>query len=64
VLVINYVILLVSDITFEEYVQIKPILALVTLILKFTDKYKEGDLRSDAGYLYVSLIYNISICVA
>lgn len=47
-----------------EYVQIKPILALVTLILKATNKYKEGDFRADAGYLYVSIIYNISICIA
>ncbi|PVF93319.1 DUF300-domain-containing protein [Serendipita vermifera] len=47
-----------------QYVQVKPVLALVTLILKFTDSYKEGDLRGDAGYLYVSIIYNISICVA
>ncbi|KAG8795499.1 hypothetical protein FRC16_010054 [Serendipita sp. 398] len=47
-----------------QYVQIKPVLAVVTLILKATDNYKEGDLRADAGYLYVSIVYNISIFVA
>lgn len=47
-----------------QYVQVKPVLAIITLILKATDSYKEGDLRGDAGYLYVSLIYNISICIA
>jgi hypothetical protein len=47
-----------------EYVQIKPILAVVTLILQATGTYKDGTLRRDAGYLYVAIIYNISICVA
>lgn len=47
-----------------EYVQIKPILALVTIILKAVGKYNEGDLRANSGYLYVSVVYNISICVA
>ncbi len=51
-------------IIYIEYVQIKPILAVVTLILKAMGIYKEGDLRADAGYLYVAIIYNISICVA
>ncbi|OCH91768.1 DUF300-domain-containing protein [Obba rivulosa] len=47
-----------------QYVQIKPILALVTVILKLAGKYNEGDLRANSGYLYVSVIYNISICLA
>lgn len=47
-----------------EYVQVKPILAAVTLILKATGKYGDGDFRSDKGYLYVTVVYNISICVA
>ena len=47
-----------------EYVQVKPILAAVTLILKATGKYGDGDFRSDKGYLYVTIVYNISICVA
>ncbi|KAI0691486.1 organic solute transporter Ostalpha-domain-containing protein [Cytidiella melzeri] len=47
-----------------QYVQIKPILAIVTIILKATGKYNEGDLRANSGYLYVSIIYNLSICMA
>lgn len=47
-----------------EYVYIKPVLAVATVILKLVGKYGEGDLRGDAGYLYVSLVYNISIFVA
>jgi len=50
--------------SFPEYVQIKPVLAVVTLILKATDTYRDGDFRRDAGYLYVTIIYNISICIA
>ncbi|THG96044.1 hypothetical protein EW026_g5723 [Hermanssonia centrifuga] len=47
-----------------QYVQVKPILALVTIVLKATGKYNEGDLRGDSGYLYVSIVYNFSICMA
>ncbi|EMD32381.1 hypothetical protein CERSUDRAFT_88023 [Gelatoporia subvermispora B] len=47
-----------------QYVQVKPILAVATVILKITGKYNEGDLRASSGYLYVSIIYNISICLA
>ncbi|KAI0711759.1 organic solute transporter Ostalpha-domain-containing protein [Earliella scabrosa] len=47
-----------------QYVQIKPILALATVILKAIGKYNEGDLRAGSGYLYVSIVYNVSICLA
>ncbi|KAI0354083.1 DUF300-domain-containing protein [Trametes cingulata] len=47
-----------------QYVQVKPILALVTVILKAVGKYNEGDLRAGSGYLYVSIVYNVSICLA
>jgi len=47
-----------------EYVQVKPILAAATLILKAVGKYNEGDFRANSGYLYVSIIYNISICLS
>jgi Organic solute transporter Ostalpha len=47
-----------------EYVQVKPILAAITLILKATGNYGDGDFRSDKGYLYVTIVYNVSICVA
>ncbi|QRV78155.1 Organic solute transporter Ostalpha [Ceratobasidium sp. AG-Ba] len=47
-----------------QYVQVKPVLAAVTLILKALGKYREGAFRVDAGYLYVSIIYNASICLS
>ena len=47
-----------------EYVQVKPNLAAATLILKFTGKYNEGDFRANSGYLYISIIYNTSICLS
>ncbi|KDQ51865.1 hypothetical protein JAAARDRAFT_40688 [Jaapia argillacea MUCL 33604] len=47
-----------------QYVQVKPMLAIVTLILKAVGKFNEGDLRADSGYLYVSVVYNTSICLA
>ncbi|KAF9788497.1 organic solute transporter Ostalpha-domain-containing protein [Thelephora terrestris] len=47
-----------------QYVQIKPILAIVTLILKALGKYNEGDLAARSGYLYVSIVYNFSICLS
>ncbi|KAL1724837.1 organic solute transporter subunit alpha/Transmembrane protein, partial [Schizophyllum commune] len=44
-----------------QYVYVKPILATATLILKACNKYNDGDLRANSGYLYVSVVYNISI---
>ena len=47
-----------------QYVQLKPLLAAVTLILKACGKYNEGDFRANSGYLYISIIYNTSICLS
>ncbi|KAI6004489.1 DUF300-domain-containing protein [Pisolithus orientalis] len=47
-----------------QYVQVKPILAFASLIMKATGTYNEGDFRARSGYLYVSIIYNTSICLA
>ncbi|KAI0916543.1 hypothetical protein AcV5_010451 [Taiwanofungus camphoratus] len=47
-----------------QYIQVKPILALVTIILKLAGKFNEGDLRANSGYLYVSIVYNVSICLS
>lgn len=27
-------------------------------------KYNEGDFRANSGYLYISIIYNFSICLS
>ena len=39
-------------------------MALVTLILQAFKKYHDGDFRLDGGYLYITIIYNISISLA
>ncbi|KAJ7437459.1 DUF300-domain-containing protein [Mycena galericulata] len=47
-----------------QYVQVKPILAVATLILKALGKYNEGNLSATSGYLYISIVYNTSICLS
>lgn len=47
-----------------QYVQVKPILAITTMILKVLNKYNEGNLRANSGYLYISIVYNFSICLS
>ncbi|KAL7412948.1 organic solute transporter Ostalpha-domain-containing protein [Mrakia frigida] len=47
-----------------QYVWVKPILALVTLVLKLTDTYADGKLSFSTPYTYVSIVYNMSICLS
>ena len=47
-----------------EYVQIKPLLVVATVILKATGKYREGNFAFDSGYTYVTIVYNASICLS
>ncbi|KAF7299868.1 hypothetical protein HMN09_00993900 [Mycena chlorophos] len=47
-----------------QYVQVKPVLAVATLVLKALGKYNEGNLRANSGYLYITIVYNISICLS
>ncbi|KAG0146287.1 hypothetical protein CROQUDRAFT_657612 [Cronartium quercuum f. sp. fusiforme G11] len=44
-----------------QYVQIKPMLALLTVVFKATKTYNDGSLTSTSGYTYVSLAYNLSV---
>lgn len=39
-------------------------MSLVTLVLQAFDKYKDGDFSVRGGYLYLTLIYNVSVSVA
>lgn len=41
-----------------QYVQIKPILAVSTIILKSIGRYEEGALEAGNGYTYVSTVYS------
>lgn len=44
-----------------QYVQIKPILAILTVVLKSFGKYDDGKLAWDNGYTWVSVTYNFSV---
>ncbi len=44
--------------------QLKPLLAIASLVLKASGKFNEGEFRIDSGYLYVSIVYNVSICLS
>ena len=47
-----------------QYAWIKPILGIATVIMQFTGTYKEGYLGLTSGYLWSSIIYNISITLS
>ncbi|ORY27455.1 organic solute transporter Ostalpha-domain-containing protein [Naematelia encephala] len=47
-----------------QYVQVKPLLVVATVILKATGTYQEGRFAADSGYTYISLVYNASICLS
>ncbi|KXJ26801.1 transmembrane protein 184B [Exaiptasia diaphana] len=47
-----------------QYCVIKPIMAIITLILQPLGYYSDGDWRADRGYLYICIIYNISVTLA
>ena len=55
---------MLTGFSLAEYVQVKPMLAIASLIMKATGTYNEGDFRARSGYLYVSIVYNVSICLA
>lgn len=47
-----------------QYTWIKPFLAIATVAMKATGTFEEGNIRVDRGYLWTSLIYNVSICLS
>ncbi|KAJ1020517.1 hypothetical protein NDA13_005833 [Ustilago tritici] len=44
-----------------QYVQVKPVLAVATLVLKAAGKYGEGKISPTNGYTWVSFAYNVSV---
>ncbi|SPO47344.1 uncharacterized protein PSANT_05032 [Moesziomyces antarcticus] len=44
-----------------QYVQVKPVLAVATLLLKAAGKYEEGKISVSNGYTWVSFTYNVSV---
>jgi len=47
-----------------QFVAVKPIMAILTIVFQAKDFYHEGDYSLTSGYIYVLVIYNISICFA
>ncbi|KAH8916603.1 DUF300-domain-containing protein [Atractiella rhizophila] len=47
-----------------QYVHLKPVLAAVTMILKATGTYQDGNFTANSGYTYVSIVYNFSVCLS
>uniref|UniRef100_A0A8C0RDY2 Transmembrane protein 184A n=1 Tax=Canis lupus familiaris TaxID=9615 RepID=A0A8C0RDY2_CANLF len=47
-----------------QFCIVKPIMALITIVLQAFGKYHDGDFNIHSGYLYVTLIYNVSVSLA
>lgn len=47
-----------------QFCAVKPLMSVITLILQPFGKYSDGDWRPDSGYLYITIIYNISVTLA
>ncbi|KAL3469413.1 organic solute transporter Ostalpha-domain-containing protein [Aspergillus californicus] len=47
-----------------QYTWLKPILAIVSIIMKATDTYQEGYLGLSSGYLWTGILYNFSVTIS
>uniref|UniRef100_A0A8D0G8J3 Transmembrane protein 184A n=1 Tax=Sphenodon punctatus TaxID=8508 RepID=A0A8D0G8J3_SPHPU len=47
-----------------QFCIVKPLMAIVTIVLQAFGKYHDGDFNIHRGYLYITIIYNISISLA
>nr|CAG4643942.1 EOG090X05RX [Lepidurus arcticus] len=47
-----------------QFCAVKPIMAFITIILQSQGLYSDGDWSPNSGYLYTTLIYNVSITLA
>ena len=47
-----------------QYAYLKPILAVATIIMKYTGIYREGSLEVTSGYLWAGILYNVSITLS
>uniref|UniRef100_A0A0K0D628 Transmembrane protein 184B n=1 Tax=Angiostrongylus cantonensis TaxID=6313 RepID=A0A0K0D628_ANGCA len=47
-----------------QFCFIKPVMAVITLFLTGMGKYEDGNWSADQGYLYITLVYNVSISLA
>ncbi|KAM9101482.1 transmembrane protein 184A [Sarcophilus harrisii] len=47
-----------------QFCIVKPVMALITIILQGFGKYNDGDFNPRTGYLYVTIVYNFSVSLA
>ncbi|XP_069503737.1 transmembrane protein 184A [Ambystoma mexicanum] len=47
-----------------QFCIVKPIMAVVTIVLQAFNKYHDGDFNVQSGYLYITIIYNFSVSLA
>ncbi|XP_015674997.1 transmembrane protein 184A [Protobothrops mucrosquamatus] len=47
-----------------QFCIIKPVVAILTIVLQVFGKYHDGDFNIHSGYLYITIIYNFSVSLA
>ncbi|KAL3987477.1 neurogenic differentiation factor 6 [Sarotherodon galilaeus] len=47
-----------------QFCVVKPLMAVITVILQAFGKYRDGDFNVASGYLYITIIYNISVSLS
>uniref|UniRef100_A0A3B4BDF1 Transmembrane protein 184a n=1 Tax=Periophthalmus magnuspinnatus TaxID=409849 RepID=A0A3B4BDF1_9GOBI len=47
-----------------QFCVVKPIMAVITIVLQAFGKYHDGDFNVNGGYLYITIIYNLSVSLA
>jgi hypothetical protein len=47
-----------------QFVYVKPVLAIITMILKATGNYHEGQFTLKSSYFYLTFFYNLSVCLS
>ncbi|XP_067311207.1 transmembrane protein 184B-like isoform X2 [Pseudorasbora parva] len=47
-----------------QFCVVKPLMAMITVILQAFGKYRDGDFNAASGYLYVTIIYNVSVSLS
>ncbi|ORZ04919.1 organic solute transporter Ostalpha-domain-containing protein, partial [Absidia repens] len=47
-----------------QFVYVKPLLAIVTMALKVTGNYQDGEISWSSSYMYLTFFYNLSVCLS
>ncbi|RUS26519.1 organic solute transporter Ostalpha-domain-containing protein [Jimgerdemannia flammicorona] len=47
-----------------QFVYVKPVLAIFTMLLKATGNYNEGDISWTSGWAWLTFWYNLSVCLS